>query len=57
MEENPKNEKQTEDRLPDLAVNMDQAEEAKGGSISLNFTKIYVEDTPLGTEEHRKTPV
>ena len=49
MEENPNNDKQTEDRLPDLPVNMDQAEEAKGGSISLNYTKIQFQNTGMGT--------
>ena len=49
MEENLKNDKQTEDRLPDLPVNMDQAEDAKGGSVTLNYTKVATNNIAMGS--------
>lgn len=38
-----------DDRLNDLPVTDDQADEAKGGSISLNYTKVEFKNVGMGT--------
>ena len=35
--------------LPDLQVNTNEADEPKGGSISLNYTKIEFKNVGMGT--------
>ena len=50
MEDIQTNEKnETEERLPDLSVSTEQADEAKGGSISLNYTKITFNNVGMGS--------
>ena len=43
-----KEQNETEERLPDLSVSTQEAEEAKGGSISLNYTKVEFKNVGMG---------
>lgn len=50
MEEIQTNEEnETEERLPDLSVSTAEADQAKGGSISLNYTKIAFNNVGMGS--------
>ena len=49
MDQEPNIDETPTRELLDLNVNPDQAEEAKGGSVSLNYTKVEFKNVGMGT--------